>query len=189
MTARRQQVLDAAIQVLGTRGTRQLTHRAVDAEAGLAAGSTSNYFRTRQALLSGVLRRLSELDVAAWGQFAARLGDTGDIDPDVFAEAVAGFTVELARSARVVTMARQAIFAEAAFHEELSRQIGVLRREIGEQGALWLARLGSPKPHADFWSLMALVDGLLLHECTNPGAAFHPAPAVHALLRGLRAAW
>ncbi|MGI5996265.1 MAG: TetR family transcriptional regulator, partial [Saccharomonospora viridis] len=33
MTTRRDQVLDAAIRVLGTRGMRQLTHRAVDAEA------------------------------------------------------------------------------------------------------------------------------------------------------------
>lgn len=182
-------MLDAAIRVLGTGGTRRLTHRAVDAEAGFAAGSTSNYFRTRQALFSGVLHRLSELDVAGWSHFAAELGDVGELDLDTFADAVGRFTTELAGSARVVTMARQAIFAEAAFHDELRHQIGVLRTEIGKRGEQWIARLGSPTPLADFWRLMALVDGLLLHECTNPDPAFDPTPAVHALLRGLRATW
>ncbi|HEX5290102.1 MAG TPA: TetR family transcriptional regulator, partial [Streptosporangiaceae bacterium] len=46
MPNRRQTLLDAAIQVLGERGIRALTHRAVDAEAGVAAGSAANYFPT-----------------------------------------------------------------------------------------------------------------------------------------------
>ncbi|MBX6722355.1 MAG: TetR family transcriptional regulator, partial [Dactylosporangium sp.] len=44
---------------------RGLTHRAVDRTAGLPEGSTSYYFRTRQALLHAVVERLAELDAAA----------------------------------------------------------------------------------------------------------------------------
>ncbi|HYD09772.1 MAG TPA: hypothetical protein VEA78_06690, partial [Acidimicrobiales bacterium] len=66
MPSRDQQLLDAAIEVLASGGPRQLTHRAVDTAAGVPLGSTSNCFRTRDALLVGVLRRVLERDVAAW---------------------------------------------------------------------------------------------------------------------------
>ena len=42
--------LDAAIDLLGTQGLRALAHTRVDERASLPKGSTSNYFRTRQAL-------------------------------------------------------------------------------------------------------------------------------------------
>ena len=67
---REQRLLDAAIDVLGTRGMRQLTHRAVDAAAGLPVGSTSNRFRTRESLLVGVLRRILERETAMWTRLA-----------------------------------------------------------------------------------------------------------------------
>ncbi|HEY5787928.1 MAG TPA: TetR family transcriptional regulator, partial [Microlunatus sp.] len=47
MASRREILLDAAIRVLGERGIKALTHRAVDVEAGLGVGSTTNYFPTR----------------------------------------------------------------------------------------------------------------------------------------------
>ena len=55
---RRETLLDAAIQVLGERGMRALTHRAVDAEAGVAAGSTANHFPTREGLLEAIVDRV-----------------------------------------------------------------------------------------------------------------------------------
>ena len=58
---RQEALLDAAIRVLGSGGPRQLTHRAVDAEAGVPVGSTSNYFRTREALVDAVVARFVAL--------------------------------------------------------------------------------------------------------------------------------
>ena len=52
MPDRRTTLLDAALELVGTQGMRGLTHRAVDAAADLPPGSTSNYFRTRAALLN-----------------------------------------------------------------------------------------------------------------------------------------
>ena len=48
---RRIQILDAAIDILCDDGVGGLTHRQVDSRSGVPAGTTSNYFRTRQALL------------------------------------------------------------------------------------------------------------------------------------------
>ncbi|GIG86849.1 TetR/AcrR family transcriptional regulator [Plantactinospora endophytica] len=67
MTARRDRfavITDAAIELVAELGMRGLTHRAVDARAGLPLGSTSAYFRTRKALVEAVVRRLVDLDRA-----------------------------------------------------------------------------------------------------------------------------
>jgi DNA-binding transcriptional regulator YbjK len=55
--ARRDRLADAAMLILAREGTRGLTHRAVDAEAGEPSGTTSRYFRTRRALLTAVMER------------------------------------------------------------------------------------------------------------------------------------
>ena len=50
LSARRRQILDAAVSVLATQGWRGLTHRAIDRAAGLPEGSSSAYYRSRSAL-------------------------------------------------------------------------------------------------------------------------------------------
>lgn len=64
---RRAALADAAIRIVADHGLRGLTHRAVDAAAGLPQGSTSNHFRTRAALVEAVADRILalELDIAA----------------------------------------------------------------------------------------------------------------------------
>ena len=62
---RRTLIADAALRLIGTAGTRALTHRGVDAEAGLPAGSTSYYCRRRVDLLALALRRHATLDLEA----------------------------------------------------------------------------------------------------------------------------
>lgn len=57
---RRKRLLDAAIALLSARGARGLTYRAVDAEAAVPLGTTSNYFRSRAILLGEVGRRIYE---------------------------------------------------------------------------------------------------------------------------------
>ena len=48
---RRHALLDASIEVLAQEGARGLTFRAVDKEAGVPAGTASNYFANRDDLL------------------------------------------------------------------------------------------------------------------------------------------
>lgn len=57
---RRARLADAAIAVLAEQGSRGLTHRAVDAGAGVPSGTASRYFRTRDALLDGVIERITD---------------------------------------------------------------------------------------------------------------------------------
>ncbi|WP_333619798.1 TetR/AcrR family transcriptional regulator, partial [Dietzia sp.] len=57
---RRRALADAGLHVLAREGARGLTHRAVDAEAGVPTGTSSNYFRNRDALLRGLVERITE---------------------------------------------------------------------------------------------------------------------------------
>ena len=49
---RRQALVDAAIEVLAEQGARGLTFRAVDAQSAVPAGTSSNYFASRDDLLT-----------------------------------------------------------------------------------------------------------------------------------------
>ncbi|RKT57981.1 TetR/AcrR family transcriptional regulator [Saccharothrix australiensis] len=176
---RRQQVLDAAIRVLGTTGPRGLTHRAVDAAAGLPEGSSSNHFRTRDALVAGVVDRLLERETELWGRLADDVST-----PDGFATAVGRLVEELARE-RVLTLARHAVFVEAAVRPDLGRRIADAHRRIAGWAAPLVRALGSTDPPRDFRLLLAVVDGLLTNQLANPQPDFAPGDAVRTVLRGM----
>jgi DNA-binding transcriptional regulator YbjK len=61
---RRRELCDAAINVLAEHGSRGLTHGQVDRYAAVPDGTTSYYYRTREALLRGVGKRVADIDVA-----------------------------------------------------------------------------------------------------------------------------
>jgi AcrR family transcriptional regulator len=176
MSPRQDRVLDAAIRVLGTGGTRQLTHRAVDAEAGLPLGSTSNLFRTREALLSGVLRQILKHETHAWERVGAHL------TAENFAEVVGGFVKELAGRQKALTIARKAIFLEASFNAELRMQVAQGRRELAIWAEPLVKQLG---PQADLRLILSYIDGLLSAQLADPQRDFDPAGAIAVLLRGM----
>ncbi|MBB4713481.1 TetR/AcrR family transcriptional regulator [Streptomyces luteogriseus] len=57
---RRAALVDAAIEVLAREGARGLTFRAVDAEAAVPTGTTSNYFASRDDVLTQAGARVYE---------------------------------------------------------------------------------------------------------------------------------
>jgi DNA-binding transcriptional regulator YbjK len=59
-SSRRDLLRDAALRVLSREGSRGLTHRAVDQEARVPTGTTSNYYRSREALLNALAERIDE---------------------------------------------------------------------------------------------------------------------------------
>lgn len=182
MAHRETQVLDAAIDVLGTRGMRQLTHRAVDAAAGLPIGSTSNRFRTRDALLIGVLRRILARESAMWATLAV---DVRPATVEAASRAIGRLLEELTGDARLLSQARRTIFVEAANQPALRSEISHLQDEIAAWMAPLLAELGSADPPRDVHHLLALMDGLVVNQLTSPRPDFDPASAIAALLSGL----
>lgn len=73
--ARRDRLADAAIEILARDGAKGLTHRAVDAEAGEPVGTTSRYFRSRDALMHGAADRARALHFSDLGRPAKSPAD------------------------------------------------------------------------------------------------------------------
>ncbi|WP_328408590.1 TetR/AcrR family transcriptional regulator [Nocardia sp. NBC_00403] len=72
-TDRRALIVDAAIDVIATRGIRALTHRAIDTALDLPAGSASYYFRTKRALIEAITDRITSRSRTDF--LAARIAD------------------------------------------------------------------------------------------------------------------
>lgn len=179
MSARHVQVLDAAITVLGTSGIRHLTHRAVDTTAGLPAGSTSNYFRTREALLTAVIERFATRDRETWETIA---NVTRPDTPDKLARALAAYVVQATGPDRHLTLARYGLFVEVALRPELQRQLGETTIRIREWGARWLGALGSTDPEGDCQLVLNHLDGLMLHRLAFPDYGGDPYPELARLV-------
>jgi DNA-binding transcriptional regulator YbjK len=75
---RRARLADAAIALLAAAGGHGVTHRAVDTRAGLPAGTASNYFRSREALLLAAAERAIELHQADMTRAERRPARPGD---------------------------------------------------------------------------------------------------------------
>ncbi|MEU5841150.1 TetR family transcriptional regulator C-terminal domain-containing protein [Rhodococcus sp. NPDC047139] len=181
MTDKRMQVVDAAITLVGTEGLRALTHRRVDAVAGVPAGSTSNYFRTRQALVEGVLDRLLERDraeISAIG--SATPGNARELE-DIAHEYVMSATgPDLVR-----TRARFAMFVEAMAAPELRAGVDARRAELRAWIATVLAGLGVKDPAGAARVLIDYLDGLILHRCTSPDEPQDPREGIARMVRML----
>jgi DNA-binding transcriptional regulator YbjK len=176
---RREELLDAAIAVLGEQGIRRLTHRDIDAAAGLPSGSTSNYFRTRDALIHGVVQRFAQRERSAWEQIAAHTNPTtaGEL-----AAALTLFVRDATGPGRSLTLARLAIFVEAGLRPELQAELAATAAETRRWGARWLAAVGSARPEADAQVVLDLLDGVILHQLAFPHPGFDPTARVAALL-------
>lgn len=182
MAGNRDRALDAAIGLLGARGLRGLTHRGVDAAAGLPQGSTSNHFRTRNALLTAVVARLVERDREDWAALgAARLPAT----LTELADGLAGYALHAVGPDRVRTAARFALVTAAVTEPDLADPIGRGRSALVDWGITMLAMLGSGDPAAHSRLLTDYLDGVILHQLTAPTPRFDPRPGIVTVLTAL----
>jgi len=179
MADRREQLLDAAISLLGDRGVRAVTHRAVDAEAGLPVGSTSNHFRTRDALFDGIVERFSARERANWELLAGRLSPT---TPAELAQAASAFAVDATRAHRTLTLARYTLLIESARLPSLRQQMGSTGARVNAWFATWLRVVGSTDVERDANLIMNYWTGLVLHELAIPDPEFDPSPRLAAML-------
>jgi DNA-binding transcriptional regulator YbjK len=179
---RRERLLDAAIQVLGERGMRALTHRAVDAEAGVGAGSTANYFPTRESLLEAIVDRVSAIERDRFDEMAAEVCPA---TPAELGRAIAGWVREATGGRRVLTLSRYAILVEAGHNARIRHQLAQTGSRVNAWFANWLTLIGSVGTDRDVHVLGNYITGLMLHQLAMPDPGFDPADKITALLESL----
>ncbi|MFW0787511.1 TetR family transcriptional regulator [Gordonia sp. CPCC 206044] len=104
---RRQIICDATLDLAAAGGNHAVSHQAVDRHLSLPKGSTSYYFRTRQALISAAAQRLVDRSRAA---FDERFGGDGR-GPDAI-ELISDYLDELLTDRRRDVLARAALVQE-----------------------------------------------------------------------------
>ncbi len=161
MLDRRTRVIDAAIAIVGESGTRELTHRSIDRRLGIPEGSTSNYFRTRGALLDAVVDRLAELDRATLTDIH---GGFENLDDAALARGIAEYAVRLCRSGRI-TRTRARLVLTLTYPERLG---GVLQDWV-RLGVESLGEHGSRDPEEVTKALLAYTDGTMLQAIVSSG--------------------
>ena len=177
---RLEELLDAAISVLGERGIQGLSHRAVDAAAGLPTGSTSNYFRTHDALLNAVVERFAARERANWDDIAAKMCPT---TPQDLTRALSAFAQDAIGPNRALTLARYAILVEAGIHPTLRAQLTVTGARVNAWAMNWLRIVGSANPERYTPIIMNHWTGIVLHQLANPDPAFDPSAQIAASSR------
>ena len=178
----RERGLEAAVELLGGEGVRALTHARVDERAGLPPGSTSNWFRTRRALLGGIVdwiaeRERSDLEPAAMPTISGA---------DGLIEGLCAMAELQTGTFAVRTRARYVLFLELAGDPELGEPLRRQRREFERWTERIVIAVGIADPVPATRALMALGDGLLLHRLTvDPDLDIRPAiqRAVRALAK------
>lgn len=158
MSQLRDRALDAAIELLGTQGLKALTHRRIDQTAQLPPGSTSNYFRTRDALLTAVADAIVTREMAGAGAAFA----PGSIDE--FVDGLVALVDHITRDQRTVTTARLVLFMEASHDPALREALSRGRALIATAMVPVLRGLGASDPHTAAGAVMACSEGLILHR-------------------------
>ncbi|WP_031073483.1 TetR/AcrR family transcriptional regulator [Streptomyces sp. NRRL S-118] len=165
---RRTLLADAALDVLADEGIRGLTHRAVDRRAALPLGTTSAYFRTRAALLTGLVTRLVQRDQAELHAMAEALPSLRTVEELV--DGMARLTRQrLTGEGRRRSLARYACAVESVRDPEL-REILVPRENAGREAVrLFLSRHGVTDVENRAHTLLTCVDGLVFDRLVSGG--------------------
>ncbi|MCK6066223.1 MULTISPECIES: TetR/AcrR family transcriptional regulator [Microbacterium] len=179
--SRRASLADAGISVLAREGARGLTHRAVDAEAGVPAGTTSNYFRSRALLLDALVARIGER-LAPDPLVHAELSERAPTK-DLFAEYLRDIVRRLSTQ-RDVTLALFELRLESARRPEVAEAIGTWLRTGFDGDVAFNTGARLPGGREEIALFHYAIDGLLLDRLTTP---IDPATPTDAVVEALAA--
>ncbi|MYS86010.1 TetR/AcrR family transcriptional regulator [Embleya scabrispora] len=170
---RRRAIADGAIEVLAGSGVHGLSHRAVDEAVGLPAGTTSNYFRSRDALLTAAAERVVELHQA---DMAAAHGLVlGPIDRDGLV-ALIGASLEFSATAhRARYLAVYELTLEATRRPALQQALDGIKAGAVDFTLDQHRALGLHTTREDVATLITLFGGALYTLVTGQAGAVNAA--------------
>jgi AcrR family transcriptional regulator len=178
-------LLDGAIRILGERGVRAVTHRAVDAEAGVGTGSTANYFPTREALFAAIVERFVERERQNFEELAITVVPT---TPAELGRALGRFVRDGTEQHRTLTLCRCALLVESANNPELRERMAITGARVSAWFIAWLRLIGSSDPDHHMHVVGNYLTGLALHQLAIPDPRFEPTDKIVSLLESLIAA-
>ncbi len=162
---RRSALADAGLRILARDGARGLTHRAIDDEAGVPKGTASNYFRSRDDVIVGLVERIGER-LAPDPDVHASLAERSP-GPRLFADYVRDIVARLLTN-REVTVALFELRLEASRRPEVGEILGDWQRSNFRSDVEFNIAAGLPGGAREVALFHYAIDGLLLDRITNP---------------------
>jgi DNA-binding transcriptional regulator YbjK len=154
---RREQILEAALRIIGRSGRQAVTHRAVAEEAGVPLGSTTYYFDSRDDLLGQALEHVAASEVERYarrGEELRTVKSAHELADRLIDELV------VAAQDRIAYIAEYEIWLEAGRRPELREAAQSWCDAEQRSVALALETLGSSDPATDASLIVAAIDGL-----------------------------
>jgi DNA-binding transcriptional regulator YbjK len=174
----RTRALDAGIDLLATGGLRALTHTRVDDRAGLPRGSTSNHFRTRDALWVGVADRILERELEMVDATVV------PVSTKEFVDALCGLYAVATGPMLDVTTARMVLFVAGSSHPALRAALSRGREVMIASAERLMRTYGATDPATAAVTLAAVYEGMLLHAVAR-GDDSDPRPALDLVARAV----
>jgi DNA-binding transcriptional regulator YbjK len=154
---RREQILEAALRIIGRSGRQAVTHRAVAEEAGVPLGSTTYYFDSRDDLLGQALEHVAASEVERYARRGEELRTVKSADE--LADRLIDELVVAAQD-RIAYIAEYEIWLEAGRRPELREAAQSWCDAEQRSVALAMETLGSSDPATDASLIVAAIDGL-----------------------------
>jgi DNA-binding transcriptional regulator YbjK len=166
VTDRREDILRAALRLIGSRGMHAVTHRDVAREADVPLGSTTYYFDTKEELLREALR-LFVAEEGARLHAAARRFEGVRAEPAQVVDAVLaeiGDTV----SRPVEQVAQFELYLEATRTPSLAEEARACFAAYEEIAVAALRSAGAEDPERIAPLFIALIEGLMFRQLVDP---------------------
>lgn len=183
--ARRDDIAQAAMELVAEGGSHALTHRRIDRRLGLPEGTTSNYARTRRELMLMVVQRVADI---------AYLRPPDAPMPHTIAGAVEQLTAafEDVAARGVDTRARMALSIDCVHDPELHALLTTdspVRATVLDQARRLLDALAVPDSEQRAVDLVGILNGLFYDRLVGHGVHGTPVDAAAVLaawLAGIR---
>jgi DNA-binding transcriptional regulator YbjK len=176
LSQRRRELLEAALQVVAREGLRGLTHRAVDRHAGFPEGTCSAYFRTREALQTGLTQYVAVrcgADVAALAEELAGQPPDGPEMKERVVEIMVGAFESWLEEPELL-LARMELSMEASRNPGLAALLTEYRQRLVGVVDATLAARGKRHDTSTAEALVAASDGLLIAALQKPAQERRP---------------
>jgi DNA-binding transcriptional regulator YbjK len=188
MSDRRQEIVEATLRLIGSRGVDAVTHRAVAAEAGVPLAATTYYFASKAELV----REALELVIArSCDLVEQRTEVSGGIDCDQLVERLTAFAAAQMHDPHAPLIAQYELMLEAGRRAEL-RPLADRWSTAYMQGLTNLVRASPlPDPERSAELLSAVIEGTLLDQLAAPRDDFLECglrPMLELAVRGLATA-
>ena len=178
---RREELAQAALEVLGEYGSRGFTHRALDRHLGLPEGTTSAYFRRREDLVAMAIRTVFARDAQQMDQIVDRIealcGETPSVE--VVAQCCFDMWQWVAAQARgTFVLARYECFLMARRDPELMQLVENVMLARQTRWEPIFVRLGAANPAASARQIGLLLRSLFFSEIFFPACLNRAEPQI-----------